>query len=70
MQRVIRCGQRKNTGSKRWSDEEILQAYWDMEEEMTGRPSPMKRAQMQLNIPELTPVPLNRHKSDGADNEE
>jgi len=57
MPRVIRYGQKKKPGGDRWSDAQILMAAWELEEQLTGKPSPMKRAEMQLEIPELKPIP-------------
>lgn len=56
MPRVIRYGQKKPK-AKRWTDAEILTAYWEYESQVTGRPTPFERVEEQLNIPELNPVP-------------
>lgn len=59
MPSVIRYGQKpKAKGPRQWSQAEILQAFWEMEEELTGKPSPMKRREMNLQIPELRPQPI------------
>jgi hypothetical protein len=51
--KVIRCGRRPTPNTGRWSDAETLKAFWDLEEQVTGRPGPMKRQVQALNIPEL-----------------
>ena len=62
MPRVIRYGQKpKKSNGREWSDAEILRAYWEMEEQMTGKPSPLKRQEQELNIPELNPIPQGDH---------
>ncbi len=53
--RVIRCGQRPKSTSGRWSDAKVLQAFWDMEEELGLRTR--KTVRDSLAIPELFPVP-------------
>ena len=53
--RVIRCGQRRKAQRQQWSDTEILQAFWDMEEQMGLRTR--KTVRESLAIPELNPVP-------------
>ena len=53
--RVIRCGQRPKAQRQQWSDTEILQAFWDMEEQMGLRTR--KTVRDSLAIPELNPVP-------------
>ena len=53
--RVIRCGQRRKVQRQQWSDTEILQAFWDMEEQMGLRTR--KTVRDSLAIPELNPVP-------------
>lgn len=53
--RVIRTG-RKPPPTDRWSDAQVLQAWWEMEEQFGGRKNPLNR--MPDDIPQLNPIPV------------
>lgn len=56
--RVIRCGQSKGQGigTKRWSDAEILQAVWEMDDQRGIRKNPMRVDESKLDISVMTPT--------------
>lgn len=56
--RVIRCGQSKGQGlgNKRWSDAEILQAAWELDDRRGIRKNPMRVDEAKLDISVMTPI--------------
>lgn len=51
--RVFRSGQKPTAPTGQWSDAEVLQAVWEMNEQRYGIPNPMRKQAMDLKIPEL-----------------
>lgn len=51
--RVFRSGHRPAATTGQWSDADILQAAWELDEQRYGTPNPMRKQATDLLIPEL-----------------
>jgi len=51
--RVFRSGQKPTAPTGQWTNAEILQAAWELDEQRYGIPNPMRKQAMDLLIPEL-----------------
>lgn len=51
--RVFRSGQKPTAPTGQWSNAEILQAAWELDERRYGIVNPMRKQAIDLSIPEL-----------------